>query len=398
MPTLHHQPLYYHKKGYPLLRGIGRTAGRTVQVILLTLVAVLLLLTGAITIVCLGPSTAARDLFVVSALETSAAKFIPGLFLSQQTISGILDGNAVLQSDTVTDSTMVQPPPVDAPGFDLNAVTLEEVVGATYKGKMMIINDPSRLYVGTPAAFSKTAGGLRVEEMVKRDNALAGVNGGGFMDEGGVGTGGEPLGIVISDGVLKAGYLDGSYVVIGFDRQNKLVVGKMTAKQALDRGIRDAVSFSPGLIVNGEPMEVAGAGSGLNPRTAIGQRKDGSVLLLVIDGRQPHSLGASYADLIDVMQQYGAVNAANLDGGSSSLLVYENEIITRCASLYGSRKLPTSILVRRPGDATTPNAFTNTVVSAPLPPAYIAAASESAAAAAASSGSSTADSQEVPSS
>ena len=98
--------------------------------------------------------------------------------------------------------------------------------------------------------------------------------------------------------------------------------------------------------IDGAVAPVAGTGGGLNPRTAIGQRADGAVLLLVIDGRQSHSLGASYKDCQDVMLQYGAVNAANLDGGSSTLMIYENEPVNYCASLYGSREIPTSFLVR----------------------------------------------------
>ena len=112
--------------------------------------------------------------------------------------------------------------------------------------------------------------------------------------------------------------------------------------------MRDAVSFiTPALIVNGKAADILGTGGGLNPRTAIGQRADGAVLLLVIDGRQSHSIGANYKDLMDVMLQYGAVNAANLDGGSSTLMVYNDQILNVCASLYGSRKLPTAILVRQ---------------------------------------------------
>ena len=119
----------------------------------------------------------------------------------------------------------------------------------------------------------------------------------------------------------------------------------MTVAQMKERKIRDAVSFGPALIVNSNPMKTTGSSGGLNPRTAIGQRKDGSVLLLVIDGRQPHSLGANFKDLIDVMQKYGAVNAGNLDGGSSSMLYYNNELITTCASLYGPRKIPNGFAV-----------------------------------------------------
>ena len=114
----------------------------------------------------------------------------------------------------------------------------------------------------------------------------------------------------------------------------------------MERGLRGAVSFGPAFIINGEPVDVTGSGGGLNPRTVMGQREDGAVLLLTIDGRQPHSLGANYQDCIKVMQDYGAVNAANLDGGSSTLMIYEGKTVNYCASLYGSREIPTSFLVR----------------------------------------------------
>ena len=120
----------------------------------------------------------------------------------------------------------------------------------------------------------------------------------------------------------------------------------MTGQQAVDRGVRDALSFGPILIVNGEPSAVNGSGSGLNPRTAIGQCADGTIILLVIDGRSAASLGASYADLINIMLENGAVNAANLDGGSSSMMYYKGQIINNCSSLIGDRGIPTSVIVK----------------------------------------------------
>lgn len=332
-----------------------KNAGKVLLLILLTVALIVLFLLGVCYVVFLGPSTAARDLLVVSAMETSAAKFVPRLFFSQEEIDRIIEENSVVQTYEVTNASPGQealPSDSDEPSsgeeqpLDLQAVELVEVTGMTYKGKMLIVNDPSRVYVATPSEFGLASGGMRVEEMCARDGALAGVNGGGFLDENGVGNGGTPIGLVISNDVMMNGYPSLVSDVIGFDRDNRLVVGQMSAQEALDRGIRDAVNFGPILVVNGEPAQISGSGGGLNPRTAIGQRADGAVLLLVIDGRQSHSLGASYKDLIEIMLEFGAVNAANLDGGSSSLMVYENEIITTCASLYGSRKIPTAFLVK----------------------------------------------------
>lgn len=340
------------------LRSILKNASRIFLLLLLLLLFALSFLVGVCWVVFKGPSPAARDLLVVSAMETSAAKFVPRLFFTQEEIQEIIDRNSVIPTYTVTDAENNPPSQMRQPGdssgdgsspvepLDLSAVELVEVSGSTFKGKMLIVNDPSRVYVATPSEFNLPSGGLRVEEMCKRDNALAGVNGGGFLDENGVGDGGCPIGLVISNGVMMNGYPSLESDIIGFDQDNRLVVGHMTAQEALDRGVRDAVNFGPILIVNGEPVRVSGSGGGLNPRTAIGQRADGAVLLLVVDGRQAHSLGASYKDLIEVMLEYGAVNAANLDGGSSSLMCYEGEIITTCASLYGSRKIPTAFLVK----------------------------------------------------
>ena len=185
-----------------------------------------------------------------------------------------------------------------------------------------------------------------VEEFVEEEGAIAGINAGGFVDTGGAGTGGLPIGLVIKDGELLYGDLNSSSSIVGFDQNDVLVVGTLTGQECLDRGIRDAVSFGPAFIVDGQAMEVTGSGGGLNPRTVLGQRADGAVLMLVIDGRQPHSLGATYKDCIDVMLEYGAVNAGNLDGGSSTILLYDGEVRNVCASLYGPRNLPTAFIVK----------------------------------------------------
>ncbi len=121
----------------------------------------------------------------------------------------------------------------------------------------------------------------------------------------------------------------------------------MTGQQAVDKEFRDAVTFGPALVVNGEAVSTVGTGGGLNPRTAIGQRADGAVLLLVIEGRQTASLGATFLDLIEIMLDFDAVNAANLDGGMSSSMAYEGEEILNNCSIKGPRDMPTAFVVER---------------------------------------------------
>lgn len=315
------------------------------------LFVIVLGLLGVIYILEFGPSNTARNLFVNSAMESSAGKFMATMFLSDEKIAQIRKDNSIVASDDITDTSLInigtnETDTADGDDNDEDGIQIIDISNDTYKGKMMIVKDPSRVTVGISGQYGASYSGKTVMDMAMNYDAVAAVNGGGFEDNNGVGNGGTPIGLVISDGELKYGSAGSSYEVIGFDNNNNLVVGKMTASEALSRGVRDALSFGPILIVNGQASQVNGSGSGLNPRTAIGQRADGAILLLVIDGRQVNSLGASYADVIDVMLEYGAVNAANLDGGSSSLMYYKGEYINSCASLYGPRNMPTSIIVR----------------------------------------------------
>ena len=293
----------------------------------------------------------AINLFVNSVLETSAGKFLATSFVSADVIEEIKSQNSIELTDEVTDSSLIN---VAAENVDTTTTDTTdddwdkqmEVAGngGSYNGYLMKIKDPSRVMVGTCGSFGDY--GLHVDAIVNRYGAIAGVNGGGFEDENGMGNGGTPIGLVISNGELLAGDLNRSYDIAGFDSNNVLVVGSMTGQQALDRGIRDCCCYGPTLIVNGVATTVYGTGSGINPRTAIGQCADGTVLLLVIDGRQINSIGATFADVIDVMLEYGAVNAYNLDGGSSTALYYNGEYINSTAPLTGSRLIPTAIIVK----------------------------------------------------
>ena len=65
----------------------------------------------------------------------------------------------------------------------------------------------------------------------------------------------------------------------------------------------------------------------------------------MLDGRSINTLGATMQDVADIMLEYGAVNAGNLDGGSSSVMVYDGEIINNCASVTGPRNIPTAFIV-----------------------------------------------------
>ncbi len=333
-----------------VFRIIGKLFARLLAVVGVILLAAVIMLAGVSYIFCKGPSPLASDLFVVTMMETSALKFIPAMFFSQEEIEAIIARNSTVETLEVTDDSLIEIPTAEEIAADEEREPLEiiDIASSTYKGKLMIVRDPSRIVLGVPPVLGENGEGIQISQMVENEGGIAGINAGGFIDEGGVGNGGEPLGIVIKDGKLL--YNGGSSVVVGFDTENKLIVGYMSAQDALDKNIRDACSFGPVFIVNGKRAESIGSGGGLNPRTCIGQTADGSVLLLTIDGRQATSIGATYEDCINILEEYGAVNAANLDGGSSTVMYYNGEVINVSASVYGPRKLPTAFVVLPDGE------------------------------------------------
>ena len=137
--------------------------------------------------------------------------------------------------------------------------------------------------------------------------------------------------------------------LVGFDKNNKLILSRMTAEQALKAGIRDAVDFGPVLILNGQTAKIHGDGGwGYAPRSIIGQRKDGVVLLLIIEGRLPgYSIGASMNEAINILLRYKAYNAANLDGGASSTMSIEGKLWNRpsAGGEYGGRTVSNAWIV-----------------------------------------------------
>ena len=312
-----------------------------------------------------GPSSRAKELFVMSVRETSAVKFLANIYCSTDEINEIEQKKNIDVTDFV-DTSLINVDNEDETNIDNNkdnddiektdnneniiieedGITIENVHGSTFKGYMMSVKDPSRVMVGTSSSsYSPNVAGRKISEMIESYGAVAATNAGGFEDPNGIGNGGIPIGIVMSEGELKYGSRNQKYNIIGMNNENVLIVGNMTGQEAIDSGIRDAVSFGPILVINGQATEASQSG-GLNPRTAIGQKADGTILLLVIDGRQSSSFGASYEDIADVMLRFGAVNAANLDGGSSSMMFYKGELLNSCASLSGPRNMPTCILVK----------------------------------------------------
>ena len=227
-----------------------------------------------------------------------------------------------------------------------DGIEIHKIKGTTYEAFMMIVHNPEDIILAANPNMDSGAAAPGIEDYIEMYDGIAGINAGGFEDAGGHGNGGQAWGIVISDGELISGGLDEFTTVIGINQDNQLICNNMSARQALEWGIRDGVTFGPALIDQYNVVFEGGGQPQLNPRTVIGQREDGAFLLLVVDGRQPHSLGAKYEDIIQIMQDFNAMTAGNLDGGNSSVLVYNGEYVNTTVSMYGARNLPTAFIVK----------------------------------------------------
>ncbi len=357
---------------------MGKKILNTVGKIALILLVTVIVLCGTLYITlqkcCNGPSEAARTLFITTILETGQLKFLASWVCSDEEIQQIVDKNSMAQIDTNIDTSLITinsesstasvSSEFDDEVFDENGICIKEISGRTFFAKMMIIKDPSQVVMATTHPWTEY--GENLDVIVSNKGAVAGVNAGIYESTGN--KGGRPLGVVVENGEIlynQPAGLTGLYM-IGFNEDNILIIKDLSGMSASDfeayvkeAKIRDAHCFQEessdannhfvSLICNGEAREMNGTGSGANPRTAIGQRADGTVLLLVTDGRGAGGhLGATASDLIGIMSEYGAVNAANLDGGSSSTMVYNGEYEMSSVTFYyqnSSWKLPTAFAV-----------------------------------------------------
>ena len=318
---------------------LGLILRRTLFVFLLVILLLASALILVLNMVFTGPSPAARDMLTMALIEASATKWVPGVFLDEETIAAIRaeDGDAPEELVSNTSAVVIT---TDAIGADSewenypDGIRIERVEGDTYNAHVMIVRDPSRVYLGVsnPDGFTTRIPGKRINQAIEDEGASAAVNAGAFFDNGKSGpeVGSVPEGLVYSGGqcVWSTGAPpNGITGFAGFNYDNILVVHQenITKAQAEELNIRDGCCFGPVLIMNGEVnMKAYNTNSGLNPRTAIGQRADGAVIFVCIDGRQASSVGGTYADIINIMQEYGAVNACNMDGGSSSVMMYRD--------------------------------------------------------------------------
>ncbi|WP_027627156.1 phosphodiester glycosidase family protein [Ruminiclostridium cellobioparum] len=288
-----------------------------------------------------GPFNNVKRTIIGMTWNSFTLQKIPKAFLSDNAISRILgDGYAI--SDLDTEAIKMLKFGVKHTG----EIELFDVESSNFKGKMLLIEDPTRIKVGYSNQMPRA--GETTSSIAKRNGAIAAINGGGFIDTKWAGTGGAPLGYLISNGKYISGQIkdkDKKRDTIAFTEDGMLIVGKHSENDLNKYKVKEAISFGPPLIVNGKPTVKGDGGWGISPRTVIGQKEDGSVLMLVIDGRSLKSFGATLEEVQNIMLKHGAVNAANLDGGSSTTMYYDGKVINTPSDALGERSVPSVFMV-----------------------------------------------------
>lgn len=303
-----------------------------------------------------GPIDNFRTWLITTAMSTMNHQHYCKWFYNNDIINEVLASNYVGRSDSDTNPNLITFDEEVEYANEYEKAVLERDKDALYKiiefevngcdAYLAVIYDSSKIRVGLSKYLG--SGGQYIYDMAREQDAILAINGGGFYDPNYNSNGANPLGVTIADGKIITDNLYSSMNggIIGFDLENRLVLLRdATARDALDYGIRDAVTMGPFLIVNGKMAEIRGNGGwGYAARTAIGQRKDGIVLMLVVDSNEFRTEGASIRDLAEIMQNYGAINAANLDGGTSSAMVINNKLINdpiNSALEHKTRGIPT---------------------------------------------------------
>ncbi|MEA4827942.1 MAG: phosphodiester glycosidase family protein [Clostridium sp.] len=289
-----------------------------------------------------GPFENVKATVVGSAMTTSTHQWIATTFLSRKSIDEILSRNKI---NNIVQSDINQlRKEIKTGAQDNNEIEKYVIDGDKFKGHLLVIKNPKKIRVGYSEKLDGS--GETTSTIAKRYNASAAINAGGFIANAGKsGTSkdlGTPGGIIISNGkVIHNSLKNGEKICIaGITKDGVLLIGNYSLGEMENLQVSEAVSFGPCLIVNGEKTITSGDGGwGTAPRTAIGQRKDGSILFLVVDGKYIGRLAVTLRELQDILYEYGAYNAINLDGGSSSTMYYNGEVISNPYKSSGERPI-----------------------------------------------------------
>lgn len=330
--------------------------------VLIIIAIILIIGISALGFLLYGPYSGFRDWMITVSMTSMTHQWIAKLFYSDETIQEVLNNNRVDEIDEATDTNSIDTnwtieekeyaneyekqilaKNLDKEEYNIYAdeelYRIIRIEGDGYSGYLAAVYDPSK--IKTLVTSKLGVSGQYLTTMAQENNAVLAINGGRFSDPNYNSNGANPRGVTYSNGVCVTSYSYRSTGgIVGFNDDDILVLSSTCTKANAEAlNIRDCVTCGPFLIVNGKASAVLGNGGwGTAPRTALGQRQDGIVLFLVLDGRTLTRPGADMDDLIEIMQNYGAYNAANLDGGTSSVMAVNGELINDPIDSTGAHK------------------------------------------------------------
>ena len=282
-----------------------------------------------------------KELWVQTAMTTMTHQYLATWFMSADEINEIMQKLEVV-NDENSELHVVDTTPQKEKE---NKINVDKITGSTYVGYVMTISDCSKVKM---VDARKKNIGTKLSQICKENDAIAGINASGFDDPNGNGYGNifnEP---VIINKQLLYGNKNSPMNLIGLNNQGELILGKYTYQEAMNVGIESGLQFGPYIIVNGNNQIKQSNAGGLHPRMAIGQKKDGTMIFVCIDGRQPgYSIGTTLLELQNIFEKYGAYNAANLDGGSSATMYYNGKVVNKTSTPIGERYLPDAFIVTK---------------------------------------------------
>ncbi|MDO5517305.1 MAG: phosphodiester glycosidase family protein [Clostridium sp.] len=296
-----------------------------------------------------GPFENAKSTFVGAAMTSMSHQYLATWFLSDEKIASILgtDNSQPGESDETTNVSEIKIPTVKDDTIEFYELT----DNPKFNGYYLVVKDPTRVKVGYTSKLNVE--GETTSQIAQNNDAIAAINGGAFTDQSSnaqwTGNGGFPSGVIMTGGeVIHDDLGSGNKTeLFGMTKKGVMVVGKYSVDELKNMDIQEALSFGPSLVINGKMTPMTGDGGwGIAPRTVIGQRQDGAVIMLVIDGRGVSSLGATLKEAQEVIFKLGAVNAINLDGGKSTTLYYDDEVRNTPSYSMGERTIPTAVIVK----------------------------------------------------
>lgn len=306
-----------------------------------------------------GPFTNARKIFIGTAMESMHYKWIVTTFLSQDKIDELLEINTtveeVVQETEEQDSSFIDIPKRKDDTIELQKLGDEN---GKFKGYALIIKDPTRVRIGISSKLLEKKGET-VSEIAEKYDAVAAINGGYFTDEEGAekwsSNGGIPVGFLMVDGkIINNVDANEEQPILAITKEGRMLVGETTTTKILGNSqdgknaVVDAMTYQVTLVKNGKKCNLKNSViTGSSPRTLIGQREDAAIVMVVLDSALPGDrICATMNECQKLMYDLGCYNAVNLDGGKSTTMYLNGEVINNPSFSLGQRQISSGFIVK----------------------------------------------------